>query len=145
VQFHLLFKNCADFVRNVLDFYYPHAVHRSFTADAGIMTPNQAAKSLLRYARKHPQVDLRSFVVDQVPGTAARSGPVRGVLESLIKSKRYAVPVLALAALHPLAGVPLVIACLHGSGFDPRKAAEKDEGGGHSAIATITGTGTEGR
>jgi hypothetical protein len=43
--FNILFHNCADFVRQAVDFYYPHAIHRSLIADAGIMTPKQAGKS----------------------------------------------------------------------------------------------------
>jgi hypothetical protein len=31
-HFNLLFHNCADFVRQAIDLYYPHAVHRSFKA-----------------------------------------------------------------------------------------------------------------
>ena len=40
-HFNLLFHNCADFVRQAVDFYYPHAIHRSLMLDAGIMTPKQ--------------------------------------------------------------------------------------------------------
>ena len=128
VRFHLLFRNCADFARNIIDDYYPRAVHRSFTADIGIMTPKQAAKSLVHYSRKHSDLDFSTFIIPQVLGDTPRSSSVKGVLESLIKSKRYAVPVVALAALHPYVGAPLVIACLHGSSFDPEKVAREDEG-----------------
>lgn len=127
VRFHLLFSNCADFVRHIIDDYYPRAVHRSLTADVGIMTPKQAAKSLVHYSRKHPGLSFSTFIIPQVPGDTPRSSRVKGVLESLIKSKRYAVPVIALAALHPYVGAPLVVACLRGSGFDPKKIAEEDE------------------
>jgi len=137
VRFHLLFRNCADFVRNVIDYYYPRAVHRSFTTDVGIMTPKQAAKSLVHYSRKHPDLEFSTFIIPQVAGDTPRSSPVKGVLESLIKSKKYAVPVVALAAFHPYVGAPLVIACLHGSGFDPEKVAKEDEGPGmRSSIMT---------
>lgn len=127
VHFHLLFSNCADFVRHIIDDYYPRAVHRSLTADVGIMTPKQAAKCLVHYSRKHPGLSFSMFIVPQVPGTTPRSSAVKGVLESLIKSKRYAVPVIALAALHPYVGAPLVVACLRGSGFDPKKIVEEGE------------------
>jgi len=40
-KFHLLFNNCADFTRNIINFYYPKAVHRSFSSDVGIMTRNR--------------------------------------------------------------------------------------------------------
>jgi len=128
VRFHLLFNNCADFVRNVVDFYYPRAVHRNFTADVGIMTPKQAAKSLVHYSRKHPDLRFSSFAIAQVAGSIPRSSAVRGVLESLIRSKRYAVPLTSLALLHPAVGGGLAYALVEGSHFDPRRTAE--EGGG---------------
>src|SRR5580698_7198385 len=46
-HFNIFFHNCADFVRKAIDFYYPNAIHRSFIADVGIMTPKQAAGSLV--------------------------------------------------------------------------------------------------
>jgi hypothetical protein len=122
VQFHLLYNNCADFVRQVIDFYYPRAVHRNFTADVGIMTPKQAAKSLVHYSKKHLDLDFSGFVIAQVPGTVPRSRKVRGVVESLLKSKRYAVPLASLAVLHPAVGGTLAYALVEGSHFDPRKA-----------------------
>lgn len=99
VRFNLLFHNCADFVRQTIDFYYPRAVHRSLLADVGIMTPKQAGKCLRRYGRNHPELAFSGFVIRQVPGRVPRSSPVRGVLEALLKSKKYSVPTVALAAL----------------------------------------------
>lgn len=123
VQFHLLFHNCADFVRQIMDFYYPHAVHRNFSSDLGIMTPKQAAKSLIHYARKHPDLDFSSFTIAQVAGPLPRSSAVRGVVESLVKSKRYAVPLASLAVLHPVVGGGLAYAFVEGSRFDPKREA----------------------
>src|ERR1035441_5806223 len=37
-HFNLLFHNCADFSRAVLDIYFPHAIRRNFIADLGLMT-----------------------------------------------------------------------------------------------------------
>jgi hypothetical protein len=128
VQFHLLYNNCADFVRQVIDFYYPRAVHRSFTADVGIMTPKQAAKSLVHYSNKHAELIFSGFVIAQVPGTVPRSSRVRGVMESLLKSKRYAVPLASLAVLHPAVGGTLAYALVEGSHFDPRKTVALDGG-----------------
>ena len=51
-HFNLLFHNCADFSRVVLDIYMPHAIHRNFFADAGLMTPKQDARSLVKYGQK---------------------------------------------------------------------------------------------
>jgi hypothetical protein len=123
-RFNLLFSNCADFVRQAIDFYYPRALHRSFIADMGIMTPKQAAKSLVSYSKQHRDLRFSSFVIPQVPGTVPRSSAVRGVLESLVKSKRYALPLVSVAALHPYLSGSLAFAWLEGSHFDPRRIAE---------------------
>lgn len=122
-QFHLLFHNCADFARNAINFYYPNAIHRSFSADMGIMTPKQAAKCLVKYSKRHPALPFWSFVIDQVPGAMPRSSPVRGVLESLVKSKKYILPLAPLALLHPYFGGSLVLAWVEEGRFDPRRIA----------------------
>jgi hypothetical protein len=119
-SFRLLSHNCADFAREAINFYYPKAVRRSPIADVGIMTPKQAAKSLLRYAKRHPALELSSFEIPQVPGTVERSRPVRGVLEALVKSKRYILPLAPLALLHPYFGGSLVVAWIQGGHFNPR-------------------------
>jgi hypothetical protein len=122
-RFSLLFRNCADFARRTLDFYYPRAVHRSFSGDLGIMTPRQAAKCLVRYSKKNPDLGFSSFVIPQVPGTLPRSSKVRGVLESFVTSKRYVLPLAPLAVLHPAVGGALAYAWLGGSHFEPKRIA----------------------
>ena len=47
-HFNLFFHNCADFSRVVMNLYFPGAIHRNFVADVGLMTPKQAAKSMLK-------------------------------------------------------------------------------------------------
>src|SRR5438105_3857250 len=37
--YKLLNRNCADFVKQIINFYYPKAIHRSAIADLGVMTP----------------------------------------------------------------------------------------------------------
>jgi hypothetical protein len=125
-RFHLLYRNCADFTRNVIDLYYPKAISRNFASDVGIMTPRQAAKRLVRYSKKHPDLQFSSFVIAQIPGTVPRSKAVRGVLESVIKSKRYVLPLAPLAVLHPAVGGGLIYALLEGAHFDPRRVADAD-------------------
>ena len=121
-RFSLLFHNCADFARNTIDFYYPNAVHRSLIADAGIMTPKEAAMSLLSYGKRH-DLQISVFVIPQVAGTVPRSIAVRGVLESLAKSKRYAIPLVTVAALHPIVGGSLALGWIEGRRFDPKRLA----------------------
>src|ERR1700677_2000416 len=96
-HFNLLFHNCADFSRVVLDTYMPHAVHRNFIADVGLMTPKQVARSLVAYGKKNPDVHMTAFVIPQVAGSIPRSHPVDGVTESLVKSKKYLIPLAVLA------------------------------------------------
>ena len=98
-HFNLLFHNCADFSRGIINFYQPHAIHRSFFTDAGMTTPKHAAESLVSYSQRHSDLLFSSFVMAQMPGTLPRSRPIRGVLESFLKSKKYSVPV---ALLHPV-------------------------------------------
>ncbi len=96
-HFNLLFHNCADFSRVVLDTYLPHAIHRNFFADIGLMTPKQTARSLVAYSRRYPSLHMTVFVIPQVPGSIARSHPVDDVAESLVKSKKYLIPLTILA------------------------------------------------
>ncbi len=96
-HFNLFFHNCADFSRAVLDLYFPKAIHRNFIADFGLTTPKQVAHSLVKYGQKHPELDMSAFVIAQVPGDLPRSRPTRGVAESLVKSKRYLLPLAVLA------------------------------------------------
>jgi hypothetical protein len=134
-HFNILFHNCADFARQAVDFYYPHAVHRSFIADVGIMTPKQLAKSVVGYSKRHGDLPFSTFVIPQVPGTIPRSKAVRGVLESLVKSKRYAVPLVSLAVLHPVFGGGLAFAWLDGSQFNPRRVAGAEHAGSQTSEA----------
>jgi len=76
----------------VINFYYPKALHRSVVADVGITTPKQMAKTLVKYSSHHPQLTFSRYVIPQVPGSAARSAAVHGVVESFFTSKKYIVP-----------------------------------------------------
>ena len=58
-RFNLLTRNCADFNSGILNFYFPRTFHRTILPDAGITTPRQVTYQLLRYARKHPETQLR--------------------------------------------------------------------------------------
>jgi hypothetical protein len=119
-HFNLLFHNCADFAGNVLNLYYPGSVHRNFIADAGIMSPKQAARSLVNYSRRHPQLELTRFVILQVPGSIHRSDAVDGVIENLVKTKKVSLP---LAFLHPVIIGSLAAAYLADGRFNPKRDA----------------------
>ena len=121
-HFHLTYRNCADFAKDVINFYYPRALHRSIVADVGITTPKQMAKTLLKFSDRHSELEFARFVIPQVPGSAARSTQVHGVVESFLKSKKYIVPT---AVVNPiLAGCVLAVYEGTGAGrFDPARKA----------------------
>ncbi len=95
-HFNLFFHNCADFSKVVLQIYFPHAIHRNYLADFGLTTPKQLAKSMVRYGRQNPDIHLTAFTILQVPGTLPRSHRVDGVAESLVRSKKYIIPLAVL-------------------------------------------------
>ena len=100
-DFDLLFSNCADFARVVLNNYFPHLFRRSIFPDAGMTTPKQITYKLTRYARKHPETQLTVFEIPQVPGYRRHSGANKNIDESFVTTL-YAVPI---ALLNPyLAG-----------------------------------------
>src|SRR5271166_2434913 len=88
-HFNLAARNCADFAKDLIDFYYPHALHRSVLADVGITTPKQIAKTLLKFSKHHSDLYFSTLIYPQVPGTMPRSTAVHGVVESFLKSKKY--------------------------------------------------------
>jgi hypothetical protein len=119
--YRLLSRNCADFVREIVNFYYPGALHRSVLSDFGVTTPKQIAKCLAKFNQHHPELQSASFVIPQVPGTMKRSKPVRGVVESAFKAKKYMAPLLL---WHPAIVAGFAAAYFSGSpGFDPGRQA----------------------
>jgi hypothetical protein len=120
-RFHLLFRNCADFARSIVNFYCPHALGRSLIADAGISTPKHSAKMLVRYSRRRPELRLSSFVIPQIAGERP-STRLRGVSESLVRSKKYVVP---LFVLQPWAVATAAAAYLATGRFDPSRQAHE--------------------
>ena len=94
-QFDLLFSNCADFARVILNSYFPHKFHRSIFPDAGLTTPKQIAYTLVRYGRRHPQVGLATFEIPQVPGYRRLSHANKGIDESFVTTI-YAIPITLL-------------------------------------------------
>ncbi len=94
-HFNLLFNNCADFARKVLNTYFPHAFRRSIFPDAGITTPKQVAHKLVRYARKHPQLHLAVFEIAQVPGYRRHSGSNKSIDQSFVTTP-YVIPIMLL-------------------------------------------------
>lgn len=126
-SYRLVTRNCADFVREAINFYYPKAVKRSLIADWDISTPKHAAKGLAQYSAKHPELSFTAFVIPQVPGTIRRSKPVRGLVESVFKAKKYELPLLA---LYPAAAGGLAAAYIAKGRFSPSDGARMYAPGG---------------
>jgi hypothetical protein len=119
-RYNFVRRNCADFVREVINFYYPHALHRSVVGDLGVTTPKQIAKMLVKYSHRHPGLRTSDFLIPQVPGAIRRSKPIHGVLESVMAAKKYMVPVVI---LHPYIGGGLLAEHFFHKGFDPARNA----------------------
>jgi len=136
-HFNLFFRNCADFSKALLNAYYPHAIRRNIFVDLGITTPKQVARSLTKYARRHPELTFSTFVIPQVPGSIHRSHPINGVVEALVKSKKYVVP---LVVLNPQLTAGMVVAYLTDGRFSPPKDARVELVPGHPAITPIADT-----
>lgn len=118
-HFNLLFHNCADFARGVVDLYYPGSVRRSFTADLGMTTPKQLAKDLVRYAGRHEQLDLEIYVLPQVDGSIRRSDHIDGVAEAILR-KKYVIPI---AFLQPYCAAGFAVTYFTAGRFNPNKNA----------------------
>jgi hypothetical protein len=91
-DFSLLFKNCADFARVILNSYFPDRFNRSIFPDAGITSPKQIAYKLVKYSRKHPETQLAIFEIPQVPGYRRMSHSNKSIDESFVTTL-YAIPI----------------------------------------------------
>jgi hypothetical protein len=120
-HFRTVSHNCADFAKDVINFYYPKALHRSVVADVGMTTPKQMAKTMVKFSARHPELEFSRYVIPQVPGTEARSAAVHGVVESFLKSKKYIVPSAVASPI--FAGC--VVAVYEGTGTGRFKPAQQ--------------------
>ncbi len=90
-------NNCADFTKRVMDFYYPHSVHRDPINDFFMTSPKAAAHSLTTFAKENPELDLRVVHFTQVPGTIKRSSECRSGTEEIYHSKKFLAPLAVFA------------------------------------------------
>ncbi|HSW38037.1 MAG TPA: hypothetical protein VLL97_00930 [Acidobacteriota bacterium] len=118
-KFNIFYRNCADFVRDILNFHYPGAIKRNIIGDLGIMSPKNTARSLVRYVDRHPELLLTTFTITQIPGGRSSAG-LRGVSESLVRSWKYAIP---LAIFQPWVAVSAAAGYVSTGRFNPRKYA----------------------
>ncbi len=91
-RFNLLFSNCADFARVMLNDYFPRTFRRSIFPDAGMTTPKQITYKLVRFGRKNPGTELAVFVIPQIPGYRHGSHSTKTIDESFVTTI-YAIPI----------------------------------------------------
>ena len=108
-HFHTVSRNCADFAKDIINFYYPKTLHRSVFSDVGITTPKQMARMLTKFSARHPEIRFSRVVIAQVPGSMPRSSTAHGVVESFFKSKKYMVPSAVVS--------PIFAGCVAGAYF----------------------------
>jgi hypothetical protein len=118
--YKLVTSNCADFVRDAVNFYYPKATTRSIFADLDVATPKHVAKSLVKYAHHHAELAFTAFVIPQIPGSIKRSTPIHGVVDSVFKAKKYEIPLLV---FHPFVGGGVAVAYVVSGRFNPSQNA----------------------
>lgn len=92
-RFNLIYSNCADFARIILNAYFPRTFRRNFFPDAGMTTPKQITYKLVRYAKKRPEANLMVFEIPQIPGYRRMSRSNKSVAASLVTTA-YAVPLV---------------------------------------------------
>jgi hypothetical protein len=120
-HFHGLTRNCADFTRRVMNFYFPKSVNPDYMNDFFITTPKAVAHSLTKYAEDNPELDFRVLHFAQIPGTIKRSSECRNGTEQLYHSKKLLLPL----AVFAWQGVPAVAASYIISGrFNPEHQFE---------------------
>ncbi|MEK6399061.1 MAG: hypothetical protein V4734_13310, partial [Terriglobus sp.] len=119
-QFNLFYRNCADFARSILRTTYPGSIPRNAMADFWLTTPKHLARSVTKFGEKNPELRFQTFQIPQVPGTISRSHRVDGIGESLVRSKKYIVP---LAFLSPTTTASLIAAYVGTGRFQMPKEA----------------------
>jgi len=94
-------RNCADFTKDVINTYFPHAAHRNAINDFGMSSPKGVARSFARYAHDQPEAEYHVMHFAQIPGTTKRSTECREGTEQLYHSKKLLLP-MAFFAWHEL-------------------------------------------
>jgi hypothetical protein len=121
-HFNGMTRNCADFTRRVINTYFPSATGPDYVNDFLMTSPKAIARSLTRYAHRHPDAGFRVLHFAQIPGTIKRSTECRGGTEQLVRSKKLLVPMVIFAS-HAL---PIVAASYILTGrFDPQRELEE--------------------
>lgn len=87
-------RNCADFARLIVNFYFPGAARPDHINDFGMTSPKAISKSFTHYAVKHPALNFRVVRFSQIPGSYRRSSDARKGTEVAFTSKKWFFPML---------------------------------------------------
>lgn len=90
-------RNCADFTKDIIDTYFPHAAHRDVLNDFGVTSPKAVARSFAHYAHRNPELEYHVLHFVQMPGTIKRSSECRSGTEQLYRSKKFLIPAAAMS------------------------------------------------
>lgn len=116
MQFNILYDNCADFARRIINWYFPGATHRDPLNDFTMTTPKAVARSMAIDAKSHPEYQFRVARYLQYPGPIRRSQQVRNFSEQAFKSVKYLLPQIV---FEPIL-VPIFATAYYAFGrFDP--------------------------
>ena len=121
-HFNGVTRNCATFVRAVVDFYYPHSAHADYLNDFLMTSPKAIARSFTRFGLRHAELDLRVLHFAQLPGTIKRSSQARSGTEQFCRTKKFYPPMVWFAPY----GMPAAAGAYYLTGrFNPERELEK--------------------
>ncbi len=102
-SFNVFYKNCADFTKDIMNFYFPKSTRRDVINDFTMTTPKALSRSFTKYAKKRPDLLLRVTKYAQLDGTIMRSFGNRNFTETAFTSKKYVITeALTMPILIPL-------------------------------------------
>ncbi len=87
-------NNCADFVRGVLNRYFPGAARADRLNDFGMTSPKAISRSFTHFGQKHPELFFTVEKFIQLDGPIRRSSDNRNGTEAGFRSKKWLFPLL---------------------------------------------------
>src|SRR5260370_8439075 len=69
-HFNGAMRNCADFSRRVINFYFPHAAKPDYLNYFAMTSPKAISRSFSHYAARHPEPHLRVLHFPHFPPTS---------------------------------------------------------------------------
>ena len=90
--------------------------------DVSRMTPKQIAKAFVRYGTRRPDTGLSAYLIPQIPGSRRNSSRAHGVIESLLRTKKYVIP---LAVVQPWVPAGLATSYVATGRFNPYRYATR--------------------